>query len=260
MDLQAYYFIDTSGGGLFNKYQNVLTHATANTITHPSAAENTINSNFYSAIDPLCVFDYLYKLNTNSNAAFSLLNWATPGTYNASDISSPTFTLKMGWTSTGAGSYLNTNFRPSTNAVNFALTSCSYGAYLKTTGDGDWAMGSRGGGQDQMFRTTGLARLNSLTSSNFSNIGTAEGLLVVTRTGSTVKVFWNGVQLTSDTSTALSLSAYQNFIMAANESGSAGGPNGSDFYGAFAGSYISDANQPAFFTAWQTAINATKAL
>lgn len=256
----GYYALEEDSGGLFSKYQTLLDYATANTITNPAEAENLINSNFFSAIDPICDFDFLYKLNTNSNSAFSLLNWSDPGTFDASDISSPNFTLKAGWTSAGSGSYLDTNFTPSTDGTNFTLTDCSYGIYLNSISDGDWAMGSRGGGQDQMFRTTGLARLNSLSSTTFANVGTGEGLLVVTRTGTTVKVFWNGSQVGTSTNTATSLSAYKNFIMAANESGSAGGVNSSDFYGAFAGEYIPDANQSAFYTAWQTAINATKAL
>lgn len=252
--------------GLFVGYQAVITYAENQSIATPSEPENLINSNLMFRMDSLGFqADYWYKFISNSNAQFARINLATPGVNDATAVEAPTFTLKDGYVTTAGptASYLNTNYQPSTESNHFTLSSASYGVYVVSNGSGAWAMGSRGGSPntDMMFRLTGLGRLSSLGGVNFASLTNGvEGLLVFTRTGSTIKAFFNGVEAGTATSSPVALSTFQNFIMTANESGNPGGICAAKFYGAFAGNYIPDASQLKFYQIWKQSVDATKLL
>lgn len=59
------------------------------------------------------------------------LNWIEDD-YNCTEVNSPTFEIDRGYTGNGTTSYLNTDFNPSSDGVNFVLNDASFGIYLRT--------------------------------------------------------------------------------------------------------------------------------
>lgn len=80
--------------------------------------------------------DVWYTLagHTNTNGE-SLINWLNPGTLNATAVNAPAFVALEGFTGDGATSYIDTNYNPTSNAINYALLSMSCGVYIRTNSD-----------------------------------------------------------------------------------------------------------------------------
>lgn len=77
--------------------------------------------------------DFLYLLAAHAQDS-SLLNWINPGTHDATVINllAANYIIDRGWTGNGVNGYLNTNYTPSTDAINYALNSASIGVYVRT--------------------------------------------------------------------------------------------------------------------------------
>lgn len=72
--------------------------------------------------------DVFYVLAVN-NQANSLLNWVVDSN-NCVNVSSYPFTANIGYEGNGSSGYLNTQFKPSTDATNYTLNSASIGVYI----------------------------------------------------------------------------------------------------------------------------------
>jgi len=95
---------------------------------------------YYKIYDSL---DVLVICGTSDTLA-SLLNFK--GNYcNGTPVNNPTFTANQGWTGNGTSSYINTNFSPSENGVNYQPGSCSMGVYIRNNvaePDGETVIGN----------------------------------------------------------------------------------------------------------------------
>ncbi len=247
--------------GLFPAYQNVVDWANANSITPPTDAENEINSNLYQNIDAFFKPDWLHIYTTNSNKEFSKINWANPGTFNATEVASPDFELKKGFkAAAGDPNYLRTGYIPSTHAVHFKADSGTFGLVIYAPGavGSNWMMGSRyGGGGDLLIRNNHF-RINNAISPNpgMSTIAGSDTLCItINRAGENVYVYINGVQHYYDNNSPLgSLPAIESYLIRANENGNLGGSFPEMIMAAFTGSYIEPANQAAFSNEMKRAI------
>jgi hypothetical protein len=120
-------FDNPSGGGAFDAdYQAVLTYATTQGYTLPSAGQQILQNQLvvdlktggvWNKLDTFAVFA------TNGNIDFALIDWKRLTQYTA--VNSPTFTTNVGFQGNGTSSYIDTNFNPSTSGVNYTLNNAS---------------------------------------------------------------------------------------------------------------------------------------
>src|SRR5262245_24255328 len=142
------------------------------------------------------------------------INWKNPGTYNASEVSSPSFTADSGYTGNGTSSYLNTGFTPSTaSSPNFVQNSAHVSARNRVSGAGsnsDRLVGidSSGtvGNRVLLIPRIGSAQFfgavnenSSLTPANTNK----DGHFVVNRSGANDKqLYRNGASVTTSSANA----------------------------------------------------------
>jgi hypothetical protein len=77
--------------------------------------------------------DALY-IFANSDSPSALINWKTPGTFGCTAVNSPTFAADRGFTGNGTSSYLDTNYIPSSNGINWQQDSASLFNWCLTAG------------------------------------------------------------------------------------------------------------------------------
>jgi len=129
-----------------------------------------------------------------------LINWVTPGNFDATENNAPTWTSLLGYQGNGIDQSLSTGYTPSIHADNYAQDSAAFGVVSRTE-----AIEARNdiGAQDapgallftrQTATQAGL-RLNNNNTYGFSGGGTAIGLLAGNRILSTHMEYWaNGVR------------------------------------------------------------------
>lgn len=79
-------------------------------------------------------YDVMYYLG-NETAESSLRNMVKRA-HDATAVNSPTFTPYEGFAGDGISSYIDTNYNPATQGVNYALNDASFGFYSRTIGNG----------------------------------------------------------------------------------------------------------------------------
>ncbi len=93
--------------------------------TPPTTQQQRLYDQFVRALKSSGVWpilDAIY-LFAAANSQAALINLKNPGTFNATAVSSPTFTSNQGFTGNGTSSYVNSNFTPSTAGGNFQQNS-----------------------------------------------------------------------------------------------------------------------------------------
>lgn len=109
-----------------DEYKAILDYATNNAITKPNGfvrqTQNRLmvkflGTDFHSGADRYYIF-----AGDASARDFSLINWKSPGTDDATEHGTLTYGTN-GFTGDGSTGYLNTHFTPSTDGVNFTLNS-----------------------------------------------------------------------------------------------------------------------------------------
>lgn len=112
------------------EYQAVYDAMTNKPTDEIAAAQNTMVETLVTAglWDMLDVF-YLFAqyVNTDSEA---LINWCNPGTNDCTLNGTPAFTSLEGFTGS-SGNYIDSNYNPSTDAINFTLNDASVGIYSR---------------------------------------------------------------------------------------------------------------------------------
>jgi hypothetical protein len=120
------------GGGFDADYQAVLDYATTQGYTLPSAGQQTLQNQLvvdlkaggiWNKLDTFAVFA------TDGSSDFALIDWIRLSQYTA--VNSPTFTTDEGFQGDGTSSYINTNFNPATQGVNFANNNAGISLYVK---------------------------------------------------------------------------------------------------------------------------------
>lgn len=103
-------------------YVAILNYATTQGYTKPSAAQQIKQNKLlvdlkaagiWSKLDTFGVFA------TDGNSDFALIDWKRLIQYTA--VNSPTFTTNGGFAGNGTSSYIDTNFNPSTQGINYTL-------------------------------------------------------------------------------------------------------------------------------------------
>lgn len=114
-------------------YQAVLNYATTQGYTLPSAGQRIKQNQLVVSLKSAGVWsklDTFANFATDGSSNFALIDWKRLSQSTA--VNSPTFTANQGFLTNGTSSYINTNFSPRNNGVNFQKDSASFGYYLFT--------------------------------------------------------------------------------------------------------------------------------
>lgn len=150
-------------GGFDADYQAVLNYATSLGYTLPSAGQQVKQNQLmldlksggiWSKLDTFAMF-----ANDGGND-FALIDWKRLVLMTA--VNSPTFTTNQGFTGNGTSSYINTNFNPATQGVNYQLNNASryYMHFANNSSAADGIISST---------TYNIIRINSNSTANSIN-------------------------------------------------------------------------------------------
>jgi hypothetical protein len=156
-------------------YQAVLNYATSQSYTLPSASQQVKQNQLvldlkaggiWSKLDTFGVFA------TDGSSDFALIDWKRLSQYTA--VNSPTFTTNQGFQGNGTSSYINTNYKPSADAINMTLNSSSFNIYTRIDQSGFTV------GHGAYLTLSGLyinaVQVNGFRSWNNSNSGGNNGI------------------------------------------------------------------------------------
>jgi hypothetical protein len=163
------------GGGFDADYQAVLDYATTQGYTLPSSGQQTLQNQLlvdlkaggiWSKLDTFAVFA------TDGDIDFALIDWKRLSDYTA--VNSPTFTSNQGFQGNGTSSYINSNFNPTTQGVNFVLNSASVWTYKYILGTiGSFNIIST---TDSRVLITNRQTNYDLVNTNFGSVGSTPGV------------------------------------------------------------------------------------
>jgi hypothetical protein len=173
-------------------------------------------------------------------------------------VNAPTFTVDRGFAGNGTTSYLNTNYVPSTDGVQYTLNDASLGLYSRTNSAGDLAveMGVQiGGGGRSTCEPRDLSSrirfsVNSAVNVRSANntVTDSSGLFVSRRTTSTaLSGLRNGSVIATATDTANSLPNLAIFLCSYNIDGNADGFSTRQLAFSFVGASMTTGEQSNLF-------------
>ena len=201
-----------------------------------------------------------YATETQQQAVWNI---KSPGTNTCTEVNIPSWVAKKGYTSNGTTSYLNTNFNPSTQAVNFTLNSGSLGIYSRSNiAEAGYDMGvyqvSGGHLINILSRTatnTMANRVNTTATTTLSNSNSL-GLIAAARTTSTLTTFYrNGSSIGTVADASSSIPAFNVFVNCLSSDGAAGSFSTKEISMAFMGSGgILQSNLNTAFEAYMDAL------
>ena len=121
-----------SGAGFCVTYQVVYDSLTTKPSAAIATAQNTmccvlVDAGIWAKLD---VF-YLFAQTTNG-AGEALINWKLPGSFDATAFNAPAFVALEGFTGDGASAYIDCNWNPATNGINYTLNDGMIGLYSRT--------------------------------------------------------------------------------------------------------------------------------
>lgn len=123
-----------SGTSFDSDYQVILDKAVSLGYTLPSSNTQTLQNTLLTSLKTDGVWDKLdifYVFAVDNNASeFTTINWKNPNALvntptQSTLINSPAFTNKAGFTGNGTDSYINTNYNPATQSINYTLNNAS---------------------------------------------------------------------------------------------------------------------------------------
>lgn len=109
-------------------YQAILDKATALGYTLPSASVQAKQNTLLASLKASGVWaklDVFYVFAQDGGSAFATLNWKNPNANQSTLVSSPTFVNNGGFQGNGTSSYIDTNFNPATQGVQYTQNNAS---------------------------------------------------------------------------------------------------------------------------------------
>lgn len=207
--------------------------------------------------------DVFYNFATDGNESFALINWITPASFKSSVVNAPTHTRNQGYYGNGTNSYVNTNWNPFSNGVNYTQNNASLFAYVINNTAGSNTMASFG---TSGASTIGILiprnvnnltdfRINSASATSDTQATTAsDGLWMVRRINNTqVSLFRNGSLVVTASETSTGRPTNTLYLEALNNAGTAGFFSSRGVSMAGTGNGL-NGNEAALNTAWNTYI------
>jgi len=117
-----------TGPAYDSDYQAILDKGTALGYTLPSASVQVKQNTLLTSMKANGVWaklDVFYVFAQDGGSAFATLNWKNPNANQASIASSPTFVNNGGFQGNGTSSFIDTNFNPATQGVQYTQNNAS---------------------------------------------------------------------------------------------------------------------------------------
>lgn len=214
MILGVHGIIASSGGVSFDAdYQAVLDYATTQGYTLPSASQQTLQNELvvdlkavgvWSKLDTFAVFA------TDGDSDFALIDWIKLSQYTA--VNSPTFTTNQGFQGNGTSSYLDLNYDPTIDGINYTIDDAAWGQYVFTLNSSNYSFGSDDFG-NRFSLSAGAQRINCQVNATGHSAATT-GLNGMQRTSSSIsKSLLNNGSIGGDVSATPSILNSQNFYV-----------------------------------------------
>lgn len=231
--------------------------------TLPSGAQRIKQNSFFGTLENICgecldEVDLLYVFATDGDRNYAKINWRSPGSFTPTEVNELTFTENIGFNGNGTNSYLNTNFIPNTNAVNYTLNNACLFCYINNdissntkfdfgvvSAPGDIRFISRNASNTHSFL------INTINNSTVGSSVSGAGFYQIQRTGSAVsKLFKNGSQVGADiTTSSVGLPSRFLPLLANNNLGTAGSFSDRQM-GMFGLGSSLTGQESALYTAW----------
>jgi len=258
----------SDGASVTSEYQAVLDRATALGYAHPSAAQKTKQNALIAALKTAGIWtglDVFYVYATDGDRNFAKLNWVSPSSYACTEVNTPTFTSNIGFNGNGTTSYLNSNWIPSTNGVNYTQNDASIGCYVNTEGaENQIVFGCYGPSGHTTYLipriiSTGLSQvlINFITPA----INPADSPLLakkfwhLKRTASnSFRLYYDGTATANQTNASTARADAAVFIGARNANGTADFPTAKQIGCFFAGASLNGL-ESSFSSAWYSYFN-----
>ncbi|KKM20199.1 hypothetical protein LCGC14_1647830 [marine sediment metagenome] len=209
--------------------------------------------------------EYVYAAHTNDNGE-ALINWKNPGTFDAAAFNAPAFVANEGFTGNGTTQYIDCNWNPSANGVNYVLNSASMGVYIRTNvKEAKFDIGANNIGQHinatqiiaRWSDDNAYIRINTATPLGGGNLD-SRGMYVSARTAVNVNnLYKNKVSIANSADASVGLTSSNIYTLARNDGGSALDFNAKQLSMAFAGAGMTQTdvnNKTDAFNAAMTAL------
>lgn len=180
---------------------------------------------------------WIYAAHTNATGE-ALINWISPGTYDATLQNAPTFTAYEGFTGNDVNTAIKTGFNLTTHGVKYTLNDCSVGIYIRTEnasakpdfGVTDGTNLCIGYARNP---TNAACRINNNSITYVANTD-SRGFYIMNRTASNVQdIYKNGVLGKHDTDASVAIPNEEMYVLCFNDNGasaSSGERQASMFY------------------------------
>ena len=240
--------------------------------TTPNDARKTLIDNLVKGLKDDGVWtllDFFYLLAAHAENS-SLLNWINPGTFDATNVSSTAFEVDRGYTGDGTADYLNSNYNPNTDGINYVLDDASFGVYVRTNVSEDAIdIGARDKTPPQALislitraNTWGVetwTRVNELSAMTVASTD-SRGFYISTRTGTNQRdCYKNETNIISDNQVSVKLVDKEIYILCRNENGVPGYYSTKQIAAAFTGSGMTQTNVDNFTDRIETFMDAINA-
>jgi hypothetical protein len=208
------------GRGLDFNYRAVLDRARALGYTLPTPSFQHVQSQLMRALKYGGVFnktDVLYVFANNGSKEFATINWKTPASHQATIVNSASWAKATGFTGNATDMYLDTNFNPATQGVNYAQDNANRFAWVSA-----YVLNHQidGTPASSVFNRMVLANsLNTRINQGSTNLSASldfrgsTGLRSISRTSSTNVEGFNGTTQTSLTATSAAITSENQVVL-----------------------------------------------
>jgi hypothetical protein len=153
-----------------SSYVSILNYASTQNYSLPSSNQQVLQNNLVVQLKSADIWnrlDVLWVYATDAGSDFATINWKNPGFHTDTPINNPEFINNQGFRGNGTNSYINHNWNPVEDGVNFKTNDASIMVWAYALSGSGWFTGIAGTtGQGFNNLTSRAQRLNS--SSNFN--------------------------------------------------------------------------------------------
>lgn len=203
-------------------YNAILNRAIFLGYTLPSIDQQVKQNTFLVTLKSIGVWDkldVLYVFAQDGSAEFATLNWKNPNANQAIITSAPTFVVNGGFQGNGTSSYIDTNFNPATQGVQYTLNNASryFFSHAITATGATRFDGNTNSGINTIFRNSfNSQRINCGSTNNLAvafNYTTAVDTKSIHRTSSVDVTLYNGTTGLSTTQTSTGINSAPQWIL-----------------------------------------------
>lgn len=198
-------------------YNAILARATFLGYTLPTLDQQVKQNKFLVTLKANGIWyllDVLYVFAQNGGSAFATLNWKNPSANQCTLYNAPNFVYNGGFEGNGTSSFIDTNFNPATQGVNYTLNNASRYFFPHALGAGRFD--GNGIGNNSIFLgVSGSQRINSganlaVPAISFNSTVNPKS---IHRTSSTAVTVYNNNIAQSVTQTSAAIAISNQFIL-----------------------------------------------